>query len=194
MPALDRRLQRLRSSVERAPVVRMDTYEYVIAPITDGIPCVEPELLREIVDRILEIVDLDCDLILAPEAMGIPVAVALSLRTGVPFAVVRKRRYGLPGEVEVDQVTGYSNCAMYINGLRTSDRVVVVDDIISTGGTMRCIISTLQRMGVKIVDIIAVLEKGGGKQALEEELGVRIKTLLRLEVRDGRPLVSDPAP
>ena len=42
------------------------------------------------------------------EAMGIHLATALSLETGIPFVVVRKRQYGLPGEVAVHQTTGYS--------------------------------------------------------------------------------------
>jgi adenine phosphoribosyltransferase len=192
MRALDGKLDRLRASVERSPVVRMGAYDYVVAPITDGVPRMEPDMLEEVIDRVMEIADLDCDLILAPEAMGIPVAVSLSLRTGIPFAVVRKRRYGLPGEIEVDQVTGYSRCAMYINGLRKDDRVVVVDDIVSTGGTMRCILSTLKRLGVPIVDVVAVLEKGNGRAVLEKELGVHIKTLLRVEVRDGQ-VVTEPS-
>ncbi len=172
----------------------MDTYDYVVAPITDGIPCVDPEMLGEVIDRLMEIADLDCDVILAPEAMGIPLAVPLSLRSGIPFSVVRKKKYGLPGEVEVDQVTGYSRGSLYINGIRDTERVVVVDDIVSTGGTLRCILSTLRRMDVRIVDVIAVLEKGNGRPSLERELGLRIKTLLRVEVRDGKAVVTEPLP
>ncbi len=172
----------------------MGSYDYAVTPITDGIPRVDPRALREAIDRIMRIADLDCDVILAPEAMGIPIAVPLSLRTGVPYAIVRKRRYGLPGEVEVDQSTGYSRCAMFINGVKAGDKVVIVDDILSTGGTLRCIVAMLQRMGVRIVDIVAVLEKGDARPALERELGMRIKTLLRIDIRDAKVVVSDPLP
>ncbi len=40
-------------------------------------------------------------------------------------------------------------------------------------------------MGVRIVDIIVVVEKGNGKEALEAELDIKIKTLVKVEVRDG---------
>jgi adenine phosphoribosyltransferase len=194
MSAPDLALARLRADLERSAVVRFDDYEYAVTPITDGIPRVDPRSLREAIDGIMRMADLDCDVILAPEAMGIPIAVPLSLRTGIPYAIVRKRRYGLPGEVEIDQTTGYSRCAMYLNGLKPGDRVVIVDDILSTGGTLKCIVTTLQRMGVRIVDIIAVLEKGNARPVLERELGARIKTLLRIDVQDGRVIVSDPLP
>ena len=47
--------------------------------------------------------------------MGIHLATALSLEVGVPFVVVRKRKYGLPGELAVHQTTGYSKGELYIN-------------------------------------------------------------------------------
>ena len=187
-------LDLFKASLEMAPIINVGGYDYFIHPITDGIPRLDPRMLDEVAGAMLEAGRFDCDVILAPEAMGIPIAVPLSLRTGVPYAIVRKRRYGLPEEVEVDQATGYSRCAMFLNGLRQGDRVVIVDDILSTGGTLRCIVAVLQRMGVRIVDIIAVLEKGDARPKLERELGVRIKTLLRIEIRDAKVIVSDPLP
>jgi adenine phosphoribosyltransferase len=118
--------------------------------------------------------------------MAIPLMVPLSLRTGIPYNVVRKRKYGLPGEVSVRQTTGYSEKDLYINGLKKGDRVVIVDDVISTGGTLRAIVKALQSMGVSIVDIIIVVQKTDQLERMEAELGVRIKTLVKVEVRDGK--------
>ena len=103
--------------------------------------------------------------------------------------MVRKRRYNLPGEVSVHQVTGYSEREMYINGLGSGDRVVIVDDVISTGATMRALVQAFHKMGVSIVDIIVVVEKGNGKEQLEAELNIKIKTLVKVEVRDGKLVV-----
>ena len=74
-----------------SPVVDRKGYPYFVNPVSDGIPVVEAGLLEEICDRFLEKTDFDCDLILAPEAMGIHLATALCMRTGKPFAVIRKR-------------------------------------------------------------------------------------------------------
>ena len=182
-------LERLKRSLEESPIVVIGDYEYFVNPITDGIPRMDPMVLQDVVDRILEVGDFDCDLIVAPEAMGIPLAVPLSLRTGIPYNVVRKRRYGLPGEVSLQKTTGYSRTDMFINGISEGDRVVIVDDVISTGGTMAAIVKALQGMGVHIVDIIVVVEKGDRRPALERELGVAIKTLVKVEVRQGRTRV-----
>jgi adenine phosphoribosyltransferase len=174
-------LENFRRSLEAAPIVKMGNYEYFVHPVTDGIPFMEAEVMKEIIDRIQNVGDFDCDYIVAPEAMGIPLAVPLTLRTGIPYNVVRKRRYKLPGEVSVHQVTGYSDKEMYINGLKQGDRIVIVDDVISTGGTLRALVQAFQKMGVTIVDIIIVVEKGEKKEELEAEL--------KVEVRDGKLIV-----
>jgi adenine phosphoribosyltransferase len=182
-------LENLRRSLEAAPIVKMGDYDYFVHPVTDGIPFMEPTVMKEIIDRMQNVGDFNCDYIVAPEAMGIPLAVPISLRTGIPYNIVRKRRYNLPGEVSVHQVTGYSEKEMYINGLKPGDRIVIVDDVISTGGTMRALIQAFQKMGVRIVDIIVVIEKGEKKQKIESELNVNIKTLVKVAVINGKLVV-----
>ena len=182
-------LERLKVSLESCPVVKMGDYEYFVHPVTDGIPRMDPGLLEEVLDSICELCDFRCDLIVGAEAMAIPLMVPLSLRTGVPYNIVRKRRYGLPGEVSVRQVTGYSCKDLYINGIERGQRVVVLDDVISTGGTLRALIKALREVGAEIVDAIVVVEKTDHKVALEQELGVRIKTLVKVRVGDGRVTV-----
>ncbi|MGD1061084.1 MAG: hypoxanthine/guanine phosphoribosyltransferase [Methanomassiliicoccales archaeon] len=179
-------LERLKRSLEESPVVRMGDYQYFVNPITDGVPRAEPTILAEVVDEIMRVGEFDCDVICAPEAMGIPLAAALSLRLGIPYNIIRKRSYGLPGEVSVHQVTGYSEKELYLNGIGPGDRVTLVDDVLSTGGTLRAIIRALGSMGAVLVDVIVVVEKGEGRAVLEQELGVEIKTLVKVEVRNGK--------
>lgn len=179
-------LELLKASLERSPVVRFGEYDYFVHPITDGIPRMDPSILAEVLDVMEGMMDHDVDLIVAPEAMGIPLAVPLSLRTGIPYNVVRKRRYGLPGEVSVEQSTGYRKGDMHINGLKAGDRVLLVDDVISTGGTLRAIVLALRRMGVQVMDIIVVVQKGDKVEELERELGIKIRTLVKVSVHKGK--------
>ncbi|HEV8359310.1 MAG TPA: hypoxanthine/guanine phosphoribosyltransferase [Candidatus Thermoplasmatota archaeon] len=176
----------LRRSAVESPVVKKGDYDYFVHPLTDGVPRIEPALLKEVVDEILAIAERRVDLILTAEAMGIPLATALSERTGIPFAIVRKRSYGLEGEVAVHQTTGYSANQLYLNGVRAGDRVLFVDDVVSTGGTLGAIIEAVQRTGARIADIVVVFEKGAGRARIEERYNVKVKTLLRVDVRDGR--------
>jgi len=181
-------LERLRASVQDCPVVRFGDYEYFVHPITDGIPLGRPEVLQEVVDEIVRIGNWDCDKITTAESMGFPLAAAVSLRTGRPYVFLRKRRYGLPGEISVAQATGYGKADLYINNIRAGDRVVFVDDVISTGGTLRAVIPALRAAGAEIVDVIIVFEKTREKARFERELGIAIKTLLKVDVAGGKVL------
>jgi adenine phosphoribosyltransferase len=177
----------LRRSLVDAPVVDFDGYSYFVHPLTDGIDRIEAALLDEVVEEILELVDVrGVDRIVTVEAMGIPVGTALSLATDIPLTVVRKRRYGLPGEVEVKQRTGYSKGTLFLNGLKEGTRALVVDDVISTGGTLGPLLAALREAKVEVRDVVVIIEKGEGRARLEKDLGVRVKTLARVDVRDGK--------
>ncbi len=179
-------LDKLKESLKDCPIVKFGEYQYFVHPITDGIPQGDPELLEEVVEEMMRIGNLECDKIVTAEAMGFPIATALSLKTRIPYTFIRKRSYGLVGEVSVQQITGYSKSKMFINNINKNDRIVFVDDVISTGGTLKAVIKALQSIGAIIVDTIIVFEKVGIKEKLEKELGIEIKTLLKVEVVDGK--------
>ncbi|MFQ6050881.1 MAG: hypoxanthine/guanine phosphoribosyltransferase [Candidatus Hydrothermarchaeota archaeon] len=179
-------LEKLKESLKNIPVIKKGEYEYFVHPITDGIPLVEPEVLREASTYIINTVDLNVDKILTIEAMGIHLATTLSLMTDLPLVIVRKRKYGLAGEVAVHQVTGYSKGELYINGVMEGDRILIVDDVISTGGTLTSVISALKQIGAIITDVITVFERGEGVREVKKSTGIDVKTLIRIDVKDGK--------
>ncbi len=184
-------MDRLASSLRSAPVVEKEDYHYVVHPITDGIPQLGPALLREVVVGLIRMTDLsDVDVLVAPEAMGIHLSTALSLATDIPIVVVRKREYGLPGEVSVSQVTGYGGDEMYVNGIEPGDRVVIVDDLYSTGGTLDAITSALGEIGAEIVDVVVAIRKVGGEKALEGSPH-EPRSLIDIDVVDGEVVIVD---
>jgi adenine phosphoribosyltransferase len=175
-------LDLLKKSLKDSLIIKKGDYDYFIHPITDGIPKMDPNLLNEVISHIVDIGNMDCEKIVAAEAMAIPLCVALSMRIDKPYVVIRKKRYGLPGEISVDQITGYSKANMFINGVYEGDRVLIVDDVLSTGGTLKAIVQALKTIGADIVDTIVVFNKLDNKDDLEEELVIKIKTLLDVEV------------
>jgi len=184
-------LDRLRATLRDAPVVDMGDYDYVVTPVTDGIPPVEPELLQEVVTTIAEVADVEAaDKIVAPEAMGIHHATALSMETGTPFVVVRKRSYGLPGEVNVHQETGYAESELYVNYVDEGDRVVVVDDMFSTGGTLTAVCDALESIEAEILDAVTVLSRGDPAPDLPTDLA----HLLWIDLQDGEVVVREEPP
>ncbi len=178
-------LERLKKSLLDAPVFQRGEYNYFIHPITDGVPEIRPELIREVVGHILRIANLDVDKIVTVEAMGIPIGIALSIITDIPLVIIRKRKYGLPGEIEVSQVTGYSKSQLFLNGIEKGDRVIVVDDVISTGGTLLATLESLKVAGARVQDVVAVIRRGEGVDRLRSK-GYRIKTMVEVEVDEKR--------
>jgi adenine phosphoribosyltransferase len=89
----------------------------------------------------------------------------------------------------VEQITGYSKANMFVNGVYEGDKVLIVDDVLSTGGTLKAIVTALRTIGAEIVDTIIVFNKLKNKEELEEELDLKIKTLLDVEVVDGKVVI-----
>ncbi|MFC6826157.1 hypoxanthine/guanine phosphoribosyltransferase [Halopelagius fulvigenes] len=183
-------MDQLRQSLLEAPIIEKGDYEYFVHPISDGVPMLKPELLREIVIKIIRKVDLeDVDKIVTPAAMGIHISTAVSLMTDIPLVVIRKRQYGLDGEVELSQETGYSESEMFINDVTEGDRVLVLDDVLSTGGTMCAVLDALEGIGADVVDTVAVIKKAGPNQL--DETDHHVKTLINVRVEDGEVVVVD---
>ena len=182
----------LEDSLLEAPIVEKEGYHYFVHPISDGVPMLRPELLREIVIKIIRKAQLeDVDKIVTPAAMGIHLSTAVSLMTDIPLVVVRKRQYGLEGEVALSQVTGYSESEMFVNDVYEGDRVLVLDDVLSTGGTLTGITGALEEIGADIVDIVVVIKKEDGTNKLADA-GYDAKTLINVTVEGGEVVVTDP--
>jgi len=157
-------LTKLIESMRDAETIPKGDYNYYVFAITDGVPALDRDVLWEVT--------------------------ALTLRTGIPLTIIRKRSSGLENECEVAQETGYSKNAMFINGLEPGLRILLVDDIISTGGTLIAVVKALRAMEVDIVDVVMVVDKGDGTKRVLEETGITVKALVRVEATDGAPRVE----
>jgi adenine phosphoribosyltransferase len=177
----------------KATIVQMKqadrVYDYIVNPLSSGVPEIPSQALWGCGYEVARILNLKgADKIMAPEAMGFHIATALSMVTGLPMLMIRKRSYYLPGEVAVRKKTAYEESVMYLNGVKSGDKVVLVDSIIATGGTLLPIIQALQKMGVVVHDAAVVIEREGlnGVEIIERETGIRVKTLLKIDIVDGK--------
>ena len=187
---LDLRVELLKESVANAPVVWKEGYPYFVHPLSDGVPRQSAELLAAARDLISEIVDWDCiDIILGIEAMGIPLAAALCLSSGKPLVVGRKRAYGLPGEVAIDQSTGYSKGQIFLNDIEQGARVLIVDDVVSTGGTLHPVLKAVEESGAIVQDCWIVFEKGEGMNNIRTSGDWPLNSLVRIEMQGDKIVV-----
>lgn len=139
-------------------------YKYFVHPLCDGTSPITTRYLNEFVEWAKPIIlnqykKNPFNYILTAEAMGIPLATVLSYELGIPFLIARKRRYGLPKEISVEKTTGYSKEFLYINGLFLGDRVLFLDDVLDTGGTLKAIYESLRQHDINIVCGIFLVRK-----------------------------------
>ena len=186
-------MQILKQSLSEAPIIWKGDYPYFIHPITDGVPRLEPNVLQAIVDLTEPLVDWDnIDIILGIEAMGLPLTAPLAMRTGVPMVIARKRNYGLEGEVQINQQTGYSKGSIYLNDIKPGERIAIIDDVLSTGGTMRSVIEGVKQTKASVENIVIVVEKGDGMQNLKQDYpNIRFDSLVKLHMDGEKIIVTD---
>jgi len=175
----------LKKSLENAEVVMFGNYCYMIHPLLDGFPQIDPKLLEQTASRMVDVLKdwEDFDFVVTIEAMGIHLASAVCLKIDKPLLIVRKRRYGRKDEVELNKKTGYQQSSLYINALKKNSRVVLIDDVISTGGTMSAVLQALDEMNIKVVGVVAVVDKSSVSFKLQDEFDVPVVALEYVKVK-----------
>lgn len=111
---------------------------------------------------------------------GAPVALAL----GLPFELVRKPKK-LPRETISQSYQleyGQDTLEMHIDAVSPGDNVLIIDDLLATGGTVEATVKLVQRLGgeVKHAAFVINLPELGGEKRLND-LGVECYTLVNFE-------------
>ena len=94
------------------------------------------------------------------DARGFPMAGALSSQTGIPFSMARKKGK-LPGETiftEYELEYGTDELHLQIDAIQKNDKVLVIDDVIATGGTLEAVIELTNRFEANVVGILSIME------------------------------------
>lgn len=172
-------------SFDNQPLVQFKEFKFLINPLTEQIPATSTELLQAATDWIVEEGDFNqATKIGGEEDKGAILVASTSLATGLPFGMARWYPVGLEGQVSVDFEMEYASGQLFLNGIEENDKVIIVDDMISTGGTMLALIQAIQLAKRKIVDIICVAEKIEyyGVNRVAKETGYQVKTLVKISI------------
>lgn len=119
------------------------------------------DAMRHVIDNWKErYADQDVDVIVGADARGFIFACPLAYAMGLPFVPVRKKGK-LPAEViseDFELEYGTSTLEIHVDALEVGQRVVLVDDLLATGGTMGAAVNLVERLGAEIVEIAFVVE------------------------------------
>lgn len=112
------------------------------------------------------------DVVVAIEARGYLLGAAIALKIGSGIVPVRKpnKLPWLTFEESYDLEYGSETLQIHQDAINKGDNVLVVDDILATGGTLRATINLVERLGANIVGIslLAELSLLGGRDQLKE--------------------------
>lgn len=120
-------------------------------------------LLRRVVDRVADICDeqnLNPDILACPEARGFIFGAALAYRLGVGFVPIRKPKK-LPhttAKVEYDLEYGSDAVEMHVDAIGPRQRVVLVDDLLATGGTTAACAQLIESVGSRVSGCVFIIE------------------------------------
>ncbi len=121
----------------------------------------DPEALHEAIDQMCAILkDVDFDLVVGSESRGFIFGVPIAYALHKGFIPVRK-----PGKLPYKVISkeysleyGTDKLEMHIDAIKPGQKVVIVDDLIATGGTSKAMIELIEAAGGEVVDTVFFIE------------------------------------
>lgn len=128
----------------------------------------KPALLKAIAEHLAPLVPAGTDVLCGLELGGVPLATALSIHTGIPAAFVRKK------------AKEYGTCKIAEGSDINGKNILVVEDVITSGGQVVLSAADLRAHGANIVGAVCVIDReSGGADALKT-IGINLTPLFTM--------------
>ena len=143
----------------------------------------DPDGFKLAVDSMQDLIkDLDYDVMVGVESRGFIFGAPIAYNMGKSFALVRKKGK-LPRTTisqEYDLEYGSAEVEMHTDAVKPGQKVVIVDDLIATGGSSKATIELVERLGAEVVSCLFLVElKGLNGRALLD--GYRVDSVIAYE-------------
>ncbi|MEG1199935.1 MAG: orotate phosphoribosyltransferase, partial [Algoriella sp.] len=128
-----------------------------------------PQLLKTLANNLLDLVeDVDYDLICGVPYAALPMATTMSLTSNIPLIIKRKEN------------KGYGTKRMVEGVFTEGQSCLLVEDVITSGQSLLETIDQVEREGLRVKDLVVVLDRAqGGSDKLKEQ-GYNVKTLFTI--------------
>ncbi len=126
--------------------------------------------------------DLDYDVVVGAESRGFIFGTPIAYNQHKPFVLIRKKGK-LPCETiskEYALEYGTATIEMHKDSIKPGQKVLIVDDLIATGGTTEAMIKLVEELGGEVVGVVVLMELAGlnGRERLK---GYRLDSAIRYE-------------
>lgn len=126
--------------------------------------------------------DLDFDVIAGLESRGFMFGTPIAYNMGKPFVPIRKKGK-LPCETISEEYSleyGTAEIEIHTDAIKKGQKVVIVDDLIATGGTVEAAIKLIERLGGEVVACVFLTELADlkGRDVLE---GYRVESIVKFD-------------
>ena len=126
--------------------------------------------------------DVDYDVVVGPESRGFIFGMPIAYNLHKPFVLVRKKGK-LPRETvsaSYDLEYGSAEIEMHKDSIKPGQKVVLIDDLIATGGTIEAAAKLVESLGGEVVRIIFLMELAGlkGREKLKND---DVRSVIRYE-------------
>jgi orotate phosphoribosyltransferase len=125
----------------------------------------QPEILKELGRMFAERIPAGVNRLAGPELGAISLAAAASMASGKPFVIVR------------NQKKGYGSGKLLEGLLKEGDRVVIIEDVLTTGGQVLEAVKSLESAGAQVEGILGVLDRLEGARQNIESAGYKFDAL-----------------
>ncbi len=126
----------------------------------------DAEGLKLAIDSMIDLLkDVDFDVVAGTESRGFIFGVPIAYTLGKPFVPIRKKGK-LPCETvsaKYDLEYGSAEIEMHRDSIQTGQKVVLIDDLIATGGTIEACAQLIEELGGKVAKIVFLMELAGLK-------------------------------
>ena len=168
-----------------------EPYDYAILPLERRLT---QETRNAIADALLFMLEDELEessAILFPEAKAF-LLTTFADRTGLPVVPIRKRDYRIPNQIVIGQEKAYQGAqSMFCVGLEAGDKPLLVEDTVSSGGTVIAIESAMRKNGFLLTGIGTLYSRGDGLRNILEKTGYMTKAYARFEIVNSMPRITD---
>lgn len=147
----------------------------------------DPEGLKNSIDDIVAAFkDKGIDKVAGIESRGFIFGTAVAYLLGVGFVLIRKPGK-LPAKVmseEYELEYGTDKIEVHVDAIKKGDKVLVIDDLLATGGTAKAAINLVEKLKGKVAGIAFVIELTGSLKGREKLKGYDILSLVQIPVEE----------